>query len=150
MPTYVIDASVGIKFFVTEELADQAIGLLAQLGARPPARFVVPDLFFVECANILWKHVRRFGYSETRARKDLELLSELALEVYPTATLVNEALPIALDYGASAYDACYVALGAQRGAPVVTADKRLVSRFVGSKYQVTWLGDLDVPNTLEE
>ena len=58
----VVDASVGIKLFVVEELSDAAHRLFRQLTGYRPARFYVPDLFFVECANTLWKYVRRFGY----------------------------------------------------------------------------------------
>lgn len=144
MPSYVIDASVGIKFFITEELADEAAALLAQVSHFPATQFVVPDLFFVECANILWKHVRRFDYPKSRASEDIQILSELAFESYPTMSLVNDALAIALAYEISAYDACYVALGRQIGALLVTADKRLVNKFANTDYQVVWLGDLDV------
>jgi hypothetical protein len=39
-----------------------------RLAAGPPARFFVPDLFYVECANSLWKYVRRHGYPAETAR----------------------------------------------------------------------------------
>ena len=59
----VVDASVGIKLFLVEPLADRADLLFTSLTMTPPARLYVPDLFYVECTNILWKYVRRFGYS---------------------------------------------------------------------------------------
>ncbi|HKZ84931.1 MAG TPA: type II toxin-antitoxin system VapC family toxin, partial [Anaerolineae bacterium] len=54
----VVDASVGIKLFIAEPLSNLADALFAHLAADPPGRLMVPDLFFIECANILWKHVR--------------------------------------------------------------------------------------------
>jgi predicted nucleic acid-binding protein len=58
----IIDASVGIKLFLVEPLSERAEALFNRLVDDPPARFFVPDLCYAECANILWKYVRRFGY----------------------------------------------------------------------------------------
>jgi len=102
----VVDASVGIKLFVNEPLSDRADALFAHLAADPPARLAVPDLFFIECANILWKHVRRLGYPATKAHTDLSDLGTLALHSVPTAGLMGDALVIAIAQGISAYDAC--------------------------------------------
>jgi predicted nucleic acid-binding protein len=49
----VVDASVGIKLFLKEPLSERADILFSRLVDDPPARFYVPDLFFVECANVL-------------------------------------------------------------------------------------------------
>jgi predicted nucleic acid-binding protein len=81
----VVDASVGVKLFIAEALSDQAHALFAHLAADPPARLYVPDLFFIECANILWKSVRRLGYPASKVRKDLEKLGALSLHNGATA-----------------------------------------------------------------
>ena len=44
----VVDASVGIKLFLVEDLSEQADALFDHLADQPPARFYVPDLFFIE------------------------------------------------------------------------------------------------------
>lgn len=49
----VVDASVGIKLFVDEPGSDAAHGLIGDALREPDAQVLVPDLFFVECANIL-------------------------------------------------------------------------------------------------
>jgi predicted nucleic acid-binding protein len=59
----VIDASVGIELVVAEALSAQSHALFAHLAADPADRFWVPDLFYIECTNILWKHVRAVGLS---------------------------------------------------------------------------------------
>lgn len=51
----VVDASVGVKLFVNEAESELADRLFARLTAQPAAQFYVPDLFYIECANILWK-----------------------------------------------------------------------------------------------
>ena len=142
---YVVDASVAIKLFVVEPLSERADALFDQLAAEPPAQLYVPDLLFVECANILWKHVRRFGYPAEHARQDVAALRALALRAVSTADLIDEALPLALAYDITAYDACYVALAQLIGAPLITADEALVRKLAGSPYDVRWLGDVSPP-----
>ena len=141
----VVDASVAIKLFVVESLSENADTLFAQLAQDPPARFYVPDLLFIECANILWKHVRRFGYSAERAQEDAADLRALALHSVSTADLIGDALPIALAYAFSAYDACYVALAHRLSVPFITADEALVRKLSGTLYDVQWLGSFSNP-----
>jgi len=142
---WVVDASVAIKLFVVEPLSERADALFAQLAADPPARLFVPDLFFAECANILWKHVRRFGYSVDHAQRDVADWRALALYTTSTADLMAIALEMAISQGITAYDACYVALAQQLSIPFVTADEALIHKLAASPYDVQWLGSLTIP-----
>lgn len=135
----VLDASVGIKLFVEEEGSSQADRLFGQLTKSPPARFYVPDLFFIECANILWKYVRRFGYPAENARQDVRDLQALALRTVSTADLLVPALELALTCDITAYDACYAALARQLDLPLVTADGSLVSKLRDNDVNVLML-----------
>jgi predicted nucleic acid-binding protein len=57
----VLDASVAVKWFLPasgEPLRNEALGLMRRY-ANGEIRFVVPDLFRAETANILWKAVRQ-------------------------------------------------------------------------------------------
>jgi predicted nucleic acid-binding protein len=137
----VVDASVGIKLFLVEPLADRADTLFTSLTVTPPGRLYVPDLFYVECTNILWKYVRRFGYSPEAARQDVADLVRLSLQVASTADLAEAALALALDHGMTAYDAAYVALAQKLSLPLVTADEALVRRLDGTDLDVRWLGE---------
>jgi predicted nucleic acid-binding protein len=141
----VVDASVGIKLFVAEDLSDKAYALFAQLAGVPPAQFLVPDLFYIECANILWKYVRRLGHPADKARQDMIDLSGLLLQRTATAELAMEALDVALVHGIAAYDACYVALAQRLRVPLVTADEKLARALSSASSQVQWLGDLALP-----
>ncbi len=76
----VVDASVGIKLVITESLSAEAHALFAHLAQDPAARFFVPELFYLECANILWKHTQRSGYPLADAQLNLSTLSALALQ----------------------------------------------------------------------
>lgn len=138
----VVDASVGIKLFLKEDLSDQADRLFNQLGEDPPARFYVPDLFFVECTNVLWKYVRHFGYPPENARRDVADLQALALRTISTADLIGPAFELALDYEITAYDACYAVLARLLNLPLVTADLSLVRQLQGSQVHVRRLQEL--------
>src|SRR5215212_9463726 len=142
---YVIDASVAIKLFVVEPLSDQADLLFNQLAQDPADHFYVPDLLFIECTNILCKHVRRFGYAAEHAQEDVADLRALDLHSVSTADLSADALPIALAYAISAYDACYVALAHRLSVPFITADEALVRKLAGTLYNIQWLGSFPNP-----
>ena len=137
----VVDASVGIKLFLAEEGSDAADALFAQLAQLPPARFYVPDLFYSECANILWKYVRRFGYPAGNARQDVADLLALRLQTVSTADVLAPALALALQYDITAYDACYAALAQQLDLPLVTADSPLRRKLAGSGIAIHILGE---------
>jgi len=141
----VVDASVAIKLVITEALSTQAYALFAHLANDPLARFVVPELFYFECANILWKHVQRSGYPLADAQLSLSTLSTLALQRYSSPSLAADALGIAGHHGITAYDACYVATAHHAGVPLITADAKLVRRMTGTPYTVLDLGSVIIP-----
>ena len=120
---FVVDASVGIKLFVAEPLSDRADALFSKLGKEPPAELYVPDLFYIECANILLKYVRRFGRSVEDAQADLADLRLLALKPTTTEVLMEAALSLAAQRNLSAYDACYAVLAQRLEIPLITADE---------------------------
>jgi predicted nucleic acid-binding protein len=135
----VVDASVGIKLFVVEDLSEEADRLFGQLVGDSPASFYVPDLFYVECANILWKYVRRYGYPPENARQDVADLTALPLATVSTADLLESALDLALTYKITVYDASYAVLARQLELPLVTADAPLARKLAGSDVDVRML-----------
>ncbi len=137
----VVDASVAIKLFLIEPLSDRAGDLFACLTATPPATFFVPDLFFIECTNILWKYVRQFGYPPDAAQQDVADLIRLPVQSISTADLAEAALALAVLHQISAYDASYVALAQRLSLPLVTADEALVRHLEKAGLDVRWLGE---------
>jgi len=136
----VVDASVGIRLFLPEEHAEQVQKLFESALDDPCDTIFVPDLFFIECANVLWKKVRRGEYSQDMARQNLADLLALDLPTTPTSELMARALQIACEHGVTAYDACYVALAEVKEAPLLTADNRLRDALAGA-FNVTLLGE---------
>lgn len=141
----VVDASVAIKLVIVEPLSSQAHALFAHLAHDPSARFFVPDLFDIECANILWKHVQHSGYPPVDAQLNLATLAALALQRIPVTTLATDALDLAIAHKITAYDACYVAAAQRLGMPLITADTKLVNKMAGTTCQVVGLSGLSIP-----
>jgi predicted nucleic acid-binding protein len=133
---YVIDASVAIKWFVTEKGTDQAISLLEA------HRLAAPDLLIVECANILWKKVRRAEMSPEAALLTARVLERMEVELVPMRALIGLSLELAIEFDHPAYDCAYLALAAMQACAFVTADERLVkkaSRDRGSRHGISVL-----------
>jgi len=137
----VVDASIAIKLFIEQEDSDLAESLLLRLSGNPPARFAVPDLFYVECANVFWKYVQQAGFPVVQAQSSLQRLKALNLQVYPLSELVEEALDVAIAYRISVYDACYVVLSLYVQCPLITADRKLLRSLVDSPYSLLLLSD---------
>ncbi len=142
----VVDARVGVKLVVTEAFSDKAHALFAHLARDPAARFFVPSLFDIECANILWKQVQRFGYPLVDAQSNLTVLTTLAMQRLSVTGLAADALTLAARHGISAYDACYVAAAQRLAIPLITADAKLVAKMIGTSHAVLGLGLLTIPS----
>ena len=136
-PRFVVDASVGIKLFVDEPLSEQAHALFAKLSEDPPAELYIPDLFFIECTNILLKYMRRFGRSLEDSQADTVDLNKLALKPVSTADLMTDALLLASQMNLTAYDACYAVLAHKLNIPLITADEPMAQV---AEWAI-WLGD---------
>ncbi len=136
----VLDASVGIKLFVEEEFSDKVQTLFAKLAEDPQAEIHVPDLFYIECANILLKYTRRYKRPIEDSLADLEDLNKLALKSTSTADLIEDALLLANEKKLTAYDACYAVLAQKLELPLITADAPLAKAVDWA----IWIGDVEV------
>lgn len=134
----VVDASVGIKLFLDEDGSEAVRDLFECLVGSGDCLFV-PDLFYIECANILWKRVMRGEYPADLAAGHISDMKDLALPSTPTIDLIEPALDIACERKITAYDACYVALSQIKQVPLLTADERLASTLVDSPHEVITL-----------
>jgi predicted nucleic acid-binding protein len=141
-PGYVVDASVAIKLFIEDPLSERAYTIFGLLTRDLPFAIYVPDLFFIECANVLWKYVRWGDLSPSIALEDLADLARLGLTVTSTADLMMESLELAIHYMIPAYDACYAALAGRYDVPLITADEKLAQILPGT----IGLGDFDLDN----
>ena len=135
-----LDASVGIKKFIIEPLTPKVDQLFAHFD-DPNARLYIPDLFYVECTNILWKYIRSGLYDSAEAQANLADLKLLRFTPTPTADLIREALSLSIAHGISAYDACYVALSQRNNVPLLTQDQRLANTLKNADFDVQLFSD---------
>ena len=136
----VLDASVGIKLFVEEEFSDKVERLFAKLAEDPQTEIHVPDLFYIECANIVLKYTRRFDRPLEDSLADIKDLSNLALQVTSTSELIEDALRLAEQKNLTAYDACYAILAQKLELPLITADMPMANAIDWA----IWIGDFEV------
>jgi predicted nucleic acid-binding protein len=139
----VLDASVAAKWFLPragEPLAEEAVALLRR-HADGDIELTVPDLFWAELGNILWKAVRVGRIPEKTAIQALMDVLHYGLPTVGGRELAEDALAIALSTGRTVYDATYVALAVQRDSILITADERLVEALA-THWPIKWLGVL--------
>jgi predicted nucleic acid-binding protein len=139
----VLDSSVALALALEEPGGEVATRLVASLSPGP-ARLVTPPLFDVECASGLVKAVRRGRLAVGTCSAAFLSTLQLPVERLQSATSVFKGFELALKYGISAYDAVYVALAAEEGLPLVTADARLVRALAGSPHTVLHLDDVEL------
>lgn len=119
----VVDASVAIKWVYSEELSPNAI------RARSKYRLVAPELLLAECANILWKKVRRGELADNEAVVSAAVLARGGVEMVPMGELIAGATRLAVELNHPANDCFYIELCRLRGIPLITADDRLIRKF---------------------
>lgn len=141
MSRIVVDASVAAKWFLPgrgETLSDEAFRLLRGY-AKGEIRLIVPDLFWAELGNLLWKAVRQGRCTKTTGESARASLKDRKLPTVPTVALLDVALAIALTFDRTVYDSLYVALAVHSKAELVTADERLANALA-AQLPVKWLG----------
>jgi len=140
---FVVDASVAAKWCLPptgEPLSTQALRLLADYAAGQ-VRFVVPDLFWAELGNLLWKAVRLGRCAKSHAESALDSVLERGFSTVSSVSLLAPALAIASSFDRSVYDCLYVALAVHSKAHFLTADERLANSLA-AHLPVKWLGTL--------
>ncbi len=121
MSALVIDASVAVKWVIEEEGTTEALALRDRALAAP-------DLLIAECANILWKKVRRNELSEQEALFAAGLLARADIELMAMRPYLEAAVRIAVALDHPAYDCIYIALAEAEELRFVTADMSLLGK----------------------
>lgn len=141
MNAVVVDASVAIKWAMPsaqEPLAEESLRLLRRyvLGE---IEFIVPDVFWAEVANVLWKGARQRRWRQDQAEAVASDMRARDFATVSSLVLLPEALTIAFAHDRAVYDCLYVALAVQVKAELITADERLANALA-ARFPVKWLG----------
>jgi predicted nucleic acid-binding protein len=131
----VVDASVAMKWVVDEEGTPEALAL------RSGAKLSAPDLLLAECANILWKKVRKRDLTAEAALLAARLLELSDVELLSARPLLETATRIAIELNHPAYDCVYIALAVAHDCKFVTADERLM-RVVQQSRRANFTGSV--------
>ncbi|MGH3564748.1 MAG: type II toxin-antitoxin system VapC family toxin [Pseudonocardia sp.] len=120
----VVDASVALKWVITEPGSDAANDLL---DAGDGLMLVAPEYLIGEVGNGLRKRVGQRVLSAAEAVEALDAVMDLELEFVTGTQRWARSLQDALTWGVTTYDALYVAVALDLDAHLVTADGRLLA-----------------------
>jgi predicted nucleic acid-binding protein len=138
----VVDASLGAKWFLDEDVSQAAIDLLAnQFGT-----IAAPDLFGIEVAATLVReaNARKGAAADMRLALDrlIGLFDSVAVELFPTnPENLAAAAALAIGIGHPLKDCIYLALAMELGCELVTCDARFAEKARGVWDRVRVLGE---------
>lgn len=125
----VIDASVAVKWLLSEDGSDQAIGII-EAGHE----LYAPDLLVSEIGNVLWKQRRAGAIGESAPQALMTEFLGIRLHRVDSRSLATEALEIACRHDRSFYDSLYLALAQTVDGMLVTADARFVNALASTPH----------------
>ena len=119
--SYVVDASVVVKWFTREENTPQARLILNKLLQDEISVFV-PDLIIYEVTNALWKGKR---LEKEVIIESIETLWHSKIQFEQLGILLIETVTnFMIKYDLTSYDAMYAALAYVLGVPLLSADSK--------------------------
>lgn len=128
----VLDASIAVKWYLTEVGSDDARAMFA----RHAGNIIVPDMFLAEVVGAM---VRRGNINkaerpaaEAVISRFLSLIDEgFVAPVRMSGSQMQAASKLALDLGHPLKDCIYLALAMDLGCPLVTADAKFAAKAKG-------------------
>ena len=125
----IVDASVAIKWFVKENLHDEALELLQHHD-----RLQAPELIVAELTNVVWKKRLRREITEGQAQTIGSGIPNYISVLYPIVLDHERALELAVFLEHPVYDCLYLACAERVGGRVVTADRALLRKVKESSF----------------
>jgi len=127
----VVDASVALKWFLSEEPdADRALAVV-----RDGVPLIAPDLVIAEVCNAAWRSARLGRISHAQMDEIASSLPRFFDGLVSAATLAPRAVAIASELDRPVYDCLYVALAEAEQAALVTADAQLVGKVRATPWE---------------
>ena len=139
----VVDASLAVKWLVSEVHSDQAF-VLARSWASRATQPVAPHLMPVEVANALHRRVLRQEVTQETAIRLMESLLASGIELREASDLHRRALILAGRLRQNAvYDAHYLAVAETLQCEFWTADEKFYRAAATTMGNVRWVGESD-------
>lgn len=141
MNVLIVDASVGIKWFLPEVGAD-----LAKKLQHPHYELHAPSFFDVELTNILWKKIQHGELLRPEAEIVLARLLCLPVIRHAETALLTTAFDLAERSRRTVYDCLYLALAIRLRGRMVTADERLIHGLATTPWGAAVVSLRDLPS----
>ena len=123
MSSLIVDASVAVKWVISEPGRSAAVPLLS-LYEADRIDLLAPRLLVHEVASALSKLSRRRKISNSHADYAFRSFELHLPELVDDAELASPALSLSLQHQMSYWDCLYLALAIERRADLITADRR--------------------------
>ena len=138
--TYVLDASVALRWYIPGSGQTRADGILRML-LQQPRRFALPELFLYEVLAVLHRHHPRAHEIYTR---HVDRVVRSGVLRYPLTPAIVDRVPYFIQKGLTGYDAAYAALAQELDGVWLTFDTLAHDRIAGDGLSVD-LNRQDVP-----
>ena len=140
MSLYVVDSSVGAKWFFPEPHSDKALELLDDRH-----ELHAPDLFLMEVDSVVCKRIRTREITVRIGREIRAALRRAPVRLHPSESLLEPAFELAVATQQSIYDCVFLALAVLLRGQMATADRRFFHAVRASRYadDVCWVADVE-------
>ena len=140
MSLYVVDSSVGAKWFFPEPHSDKALELLDDRH-----ELHAPDLLLMEVDSVVCKRIRTREITVRIGREIRAALRRAPVRLHPSEPLLEPAFELAVATEQSIYDCVFLALAVLLRARIVTADRRFFNSLHAGRYAdaVCWVADAE-------
>lgn len=136
--TFVVDASVALKWFVDEVHKEHADAVL-----RRNEPLLAPQHFRMELTSAVLKKIRAGDIDGGVVGELLAAIADAPVAEVATGSLFASAMDIALRFDRSIYDSLYVAVAFQEECRLVTADKKLHDAIAPTyPEKIIWIEDI--------
>ena len=142
----VVDASIAVKWLVTEEYTEEA-DALARRWLAEGTQMVAPYHMRVEATNAIYKRMVRGERTLEAVAIDVEVLLAMDIEFMDISDLHIRAVHLASELRQGAvYDAHYLALAESLECELWTADQRFQRAANAAGRSVRWVGESVTPD----
>ncbi len=128
--TFVIDASIAVKWFIWEDGTDKALNLLDYIVS-----FYVPSFFLMEIDSVITKKVRQRELQIEEASLKRKQFRNLPYKLIAYAHTENFAFDLSIQFPISLYDANYLAVAIDRDAKLYTADIHFYNAVLSTPFK---------------
>jgi predicted nucleic acid-binding protein len=137
--SYVLDASVVVKWFIPEAHSESALTLRTVDG-----RFHAPAFLTLEIGNVLAKKRRRNELTPVEAEDIWRAFRQAPIRRHADEALVLAAFDLAQHTRTTLYDNLYLALALELDVPFVTADRKFYQALEATPYRrrISWIEEI--------